>query len=97
MGLSNGESDKLDTSDRPSYDYDNTWETVLTTSCVSAIYAYMADITQIQPSTSPEQGRKNGIAINMLKTIVGRASEKEARHVEETHKMTFSVWEHACY
>ena len=44
-----------------------------------------------------EHGRKHDITINMRKMTVGLTSEKEARHVEETHKMTFRVCAHACY
>ena len=71
--------------------------TIFITSCVSVIDVCIANKTQTQPSTSPEWGRKHDIVINMPKTTVGQTSEKEARHVEETHKMTFRVCAHACY
>jgi len=68
-----------------------------TTSCVSAIYVYIVNTTQAQPSSSPEGGHKHDIEINMPKMTVRQTSEKEARHVEETHEMTFHVCVHACY
>ena len=82
-------SDNYYTLDRHSNDFDDTCVTVLTKSCVRAINVYIASTTQTKPSTSIERGRKHDITINMLKMKVGQTSEKEARHVEETHKMTF--------
>jgi len=40
-------------------------------------------------SISLEQGRKHDIASNMPKMTVGQTNETKARHVEETHEMTF--------
>jgi len=96
VGLSNDERNKCDTLGRPSDDHEDTCATVLTTSCVSAIDVYRENIAQTQPSTSPEWGGKHDIEINMSKTIVGKTSEKEARHVNETHEKTFFL-AHACY
>ena len=89
--------EKCDTWDRPLDDRGNTCMTVLTTLSVSVIDVYIVRKTQTQPSTSPKLGHKKDIIINVMKTIVGRISEKEARHVEERHKMTFHVCAHACY
>jgi len=47
-GLSNDESDKCDTSNRPLDDHDDTSVTVLTTSCVSVIDVYIVKKTQTQ-------------------------------------------------
>jgi len=44
-----------------------------------------------KPSKSPELDHKHDIPINMPKTIVVSTSENEARHVGETHGMTFSA------
>lgn len=83
--------------DRPSDDRENNCVTVLSTSCVSVIDVYILNTTQYKPSTSLEQGCKHGITIKMSKTIVGQTSEKEEKHVEETHEMPFCVCSHACY
>lgn len=90
-------SGRRDTCDKLLNDYDDTCERVLTTSCVSLIDVYIASTTQTQPSTSRERGHKHDIKINMLNMIVGWTREKEARHVEETHKMNFCVCAHAFY
>ena len=74
--------------------------TMLTTLCVSANNVNIVKTTHThkdKPLKSPEQGCKHDIVINMLMMTVGQTSEKEERHVEETHKMTFHVCTHACY
>lgn len=92
-----GVSDKHDTWDRHSNDHENTLATMLTTSCVSLIDVYITNTSHSQPSTSSKWGLNDEITINMPKTTFGQTSEKEARHVEETHTITFRVCTHACY
>jgi len=74
--------------------------TVLTTLCVSVTGVHIAKTTQTHKdknSKSLESYHKHDIEINIPKTIVGSASKKEARHIEETHGMNFSGYKHAYY
>ena len=71
---------------------------MLTTFYMSAMGVHIAKTTQTHkyiPSKSPEPDRKHDIEINMPKVIVGSKSEKEARHVEETHEIIFLCF-HTC-
>lgn len=100
MGLSIGGRDKCNTWDRPSDNRDDTCAIVFTTLCVSMTCVHIAKTTQTHkyiPSKSLEQGYKHDTTINMPKTTVGSTSEKEARHVEETHGITSRACKHACY
>ena len=74
--------------------------TVLATLCVSVTGVHIAKTTQTHkyiPSKSLDQSYKHETTINMPKMTVGSTSEKEARHIEETHGITFSAFKHACY
>lgn len=90
-------SDKCDTWDGYSNDHDNTCATVLTNFCVSMINVHIARTTWTNL-----QNFQNKIAIMIYestcqKKTVGPTSEKEARHIEGTHGITFSAYKHAFY
>ncbi len=90
--LSNGESNKYDSSNWPLNDREETCVIILKTLCVSVTGVYRVKTTHAhedKPLISPEQGRKHDMAINMPKMKVGQTSKKEARHVEQTHEMNF--------